>query len=204
MRNTKRDVPVYLMTGFLESGKTTFIDDTAQQDYFRIPQSTLIINCESGEVEYSEGKLKKLKTFVLDVEDQESFTEAYLQKIEDEMKPGRVIIEYNPLWSVKALREWKLPAGWEIIQQIVIVDASTFDIYKNNMRPLFVEMSQNAERLSWTFEEVDSKLKGIMENIYKNIDEAAKKYGMEGNYVAGANIAGFLKVVDAMEAQGIV
>ena len=65
-------------------------------------------------------------------------------------------------------------------------------------------MSQNAERLSWTFEEVDSKLKGIMENIYKNIDEAAKKYGMEGNYVAGANIAGFLKVVDAMEAQGIV
>ena len=67
-----------------------------------------------------------------------------------------------------------------------------------------LEMSQNAERLSWTFEEVDSKLKGIMENIYKNIDEAAKKYGMEGNYVAGANIAGFLKVVDAMEAQGIV
>ena len=145
MRNTKRDVPVYLMTGFLESGKTTFIDDMAQQDYFRIPQSTLIINCESGEVEYSEGKLKKLKTFVLDVEDQESFTEAYLQKIEDEMKPGRVIIEYNPLWSVKALREWKLPAGWEIIQQIVVVDASTFDIYKNNMRPLFVEMSQNAD-----------------------------------------------------------
>ena len=67
-----------------------------------------------------------------------------------------------------------------------------------------LEMIQNSERLSWTFEEVDSKLKGIMVNIFHSMDEAAKKYGMEGNYVAGANIAGFLKVADAMTAQGIV
>ena len=66
-----------------------------------------------------------------------------------------------------------------------------------------LEMSQNSERLSWTFEEVDSKLKGIMVNIFHNLDDAAKKYGMEGNYVAGANIAGFLKVADAMLAQGV-
>lgn len=67
-----------------------------------------------------------------------------------------------------------------------------------------LEMSQNSERLSWTFEEVDSKLKGIMVNICHNMADAAKKYGVEGNYVAGANIAGFEKVVDAMNAQGIV
>ncbi len=67
-----------------------------------------------------------------------------------------------------------------------------------------LEMSQNSERLSWTFEEVDSKLRNIMVNIFHNLDDAAKKYGMEGNYVAGANIAGFLKVADAMTAQGIV
>ncbi|MBR5371795.1 MAG: NADP-specific glutamate dehydrogenase [Oscillospiraceae bacterium] len=67
-----------------------------------------------------------------------------------------------------------------------------------------LEMSQNSERLSWSFEEVDAKLKGIMENVYKNISAAAKKYGMEGNYVAGANIAGFEKVLSAMNAQGIV
>lgn len=66
-----------------------------------------------------------------------------------------------------------------------------------------LEMSQNSERLSWTFEEVDAKLKQIMINIYHNIDDAAKKYGLEGNYVAGANIAGFLKVANAMEAQGV-
>ena len=64
-------------------------------------------------------------------------------------------------------------------------------------------MSQNSERLSWTFEEVDAKLKTIMVNIFHNLDDAAKKYGMEGNYVAGANIAGFEKVVDAMLAQGV-
>ena len=67
-----------------------------------------------------------------------------------------------------------------------------------------LEMSQNSERLSWSFEEVDSKLKGIMVNIFHNLDAAAKEYGMEGNYVAGANIAGFLKVANAMQAQGIV
>ena len=66
-----------------------------------------------------------------------------------------------------------------------------------------LEMSQNSERLSWTFDEVDAKLKGIMTGIYHNIDEAAREYGMEGNYVAGANIAGFSKVVNAMIAQGV-
>ncbi len=66
-----------------------------------------------------------------------------------------------------------------------------------------LEMSQNSERLSWTFEEVDAKLKNIMVNIFHNLDEASKKYNMEGNYVAGANIAGFLKVAEAMTAQGI-
>ena len=66
-----------------------------------------------------------------------------------------------------------------------------------------LEMSQNSERLSWTFEEVDSKLKNIMVNIFHNLDDTAKKYGKDGDYVAGANMAGFAKVVDAMLAQGI-
>ena len=67
-----------------------------------------------------------------------------------------------------------------------------------------LEMTQNSERLSWSFEEVDAKLKDIMVNIYHNIDDAAKRYDMEGNYVAGANIAGFEKVANAMLAQGVV
>lgn len=66
-----------------------------------------------------------------------------------------------------------------------------------------LEMSQNAMKLLWTEEEVDEKLKKIMKNIFNNIDSAAKKYGMDGNLIAGANIAGFLKVAEAMLDEGI-
>ena len=66
-----------------------------------------------------------------------------------------------------------------------------------------LEMSQNSERLSWSFEEVDSKLQQIMVGIFQKLDDAARRYGMEGDYVAGANIAGFEKVLDAMKAQGV-
>lgn len=66
-----------------------------------------------------------------------------------------------------------------------------------------LEMSQNSQRLSWTFDEVDAKLKDIMENIFKNADAAAEKYGRPKDYVTGANIAGFVKVADAMIAQGV-
>ena len=67
-----------------------------------------------------------------------------------------------------------------------------------------LEMAQNAARLSWTFEQVDSQLKNIMTNIYKNAATAAKEFGFEGNLVVGANVAGFIKVADAMMAQGLV
>ena len=67
-----------------------------------------------------------------------------------------------------------------------------------------LEMAQRSARLSWTFEEVDAKLKSIMVNIYHNIDKAAKEYGFEGNYVMGSNIAGFIKVANAMMAQGVI
>ena len=67
-----------------------------------------------------------------------------------------------------------------------------------------LEMSQNSERLSWSREEVDEKLKSIMKNIHDSAYKAAKDFGMEGNYVAGANIAGFIKVANAMIAQGVV
>ena len=67
-----------------------------------------------------------------------------------------------------------------------------------------LEMAQNASMQKWTFDEVDAKLKGIMENIYRTVADTAKEYGMEDNFMAGANIAGFIKVADSMIAQGIV
>ena len=67
-----------------------------------------------------------------------------------------------------------------------------------------LEMSQNSQRYGWTFEEVDGKLQDIMKDIFASCDSAAKEFGLEGNYMAGANIAGFLKVAEAMKAQGCV
>lgn len=145
MRQVKRDCPVYIMTGFLESGKTTFINDTVHQDYFAIKESTLIVNCESGVEEYDPEELKKDNILYYEVENQEDFTEELFQKLEDELKPGRVIFEFNPLWSMKKFSEMNMPEGWNVIQIIVIVDASTYDIYRMNMRSLFGEMAQNAD-----------------------------------------------------------
>ena len=92
----------------------------------------------------------------------------------------------------------------EYLQQNKVIFAPGKAANAGGVATSALEMSQNSERLSWTFEEVDAKLQQIMVNITHNIDDAAKRYGQEGNYVMGANIAGFEKVVDAMTAQGIV
>ena len=138
-------VPVYLITGFLESGKTSFINGVVRQHYFQIPQPTIIVNCESGEEEYNSADLTRYRTVVSDIEEQEELTEEKLQEYEDDLHPGRVMVELNPLWSVKKFREMKLPDGWGIVQQIAIVDASTYTVYRTNMKSLFVEMFQAAD-----------------------------------------------------------
>lgn len=138
-------VPVYLITGFLESGKTSFLDYTVRQDYFQIDEPTLLINTEEGEEEYDPKAMLKYGVLYADVTEQEEFTEKKLAELDRKYHPGRVVIEYNPLWSVKAFEDMKLPKGWWLMQEIVTVDASTFQIYQNNMKSLFVEMSRNAD-----------------------------------------------------------
>ena len=96
------------------------------------------------------------------------------------------------------------PEAVAVFQQAGILFAPAKAANAGGVATSALEMTQNSMRLSWTFEEVDSKLKGIMENIYANAAKAAETYGMKGNLVAGANIAGFLKVADSMLAQGVV
>ena len=122
------EIPIYLITGFLESGKTTFINFTVAQEYFQIDEPTLLITTEEGEVEYDEKELLKYNTVLEVVENQEQFTVEYLKKLKRKYRPERVILEYNPLWSVKKLEEMEMPRGWGIVQEIVTVDASCFQI----------------------------------------------------------------------------
>lgn len=145
MEEQEIDMPVYLITGFLESGKTTFINFTVQQEYFQVEEPTLLIACEEGEVEYDEAMLLKHNTVLEVLEDPEELTRDKLRAFQRKYRPDRVILEYNPLWGVKHLEEMDLPHGWGIVQHIVTVDASTFQVYMNNMKSLFVEMARNAD-----------------------------------------------------------
>ena len=140
-----RDVPVYLITGFLESGKTQFLDFTIHQEYFQIPEKTLLILCEEGEEEYDEESLKKCNTVLEIVEEPEDFNVDTLRMLDKKHKPERVLIEFNPLWSTDKFYDMALPRGWNMAQHIVTVDASTFQIYMNNMKSLFVEMIRGAD-----------------------------------------------------------
>ena len=125
----KRDVPVYLITGYLESGKTQFLDFTIHQSYFQIPDKTLLILCEEGEEEYDAEALKQHNTDVEIIESEEDLTPERLAAMEILYQPERVIIEYNGMWLVSRFEEMEKPEGWAVEQHITWVDASTFQVY---------------------------------------------------------------------------
>lgn len=136
---------VYLMTGFLDSGKTQFLKFTLEQDYFQIEGKTLLLLCEEGEEEYNPMEMLKYGVVIEKAEDQDELTEEFLEELNRRHEPDRVVIEYNGMWKVSDFENMKLPAGWEIEQKLTTVDASTFQMYLTNLKPLFVEMVRGAE-----------------------------------------------------------
>ena len=134
--------PVYIINGFLESGKTEFITYTLSQPYFQIRGKTLLILCEEGEIEYDAELLKRSRTVVELIEEEEDFNSSHLMELEKKYKPERIIIEYNGMWNYK---EMKLPWHWKIEQQITTIDASTFPMYFTNMKSLLAEMLRKSE-----------------------------------------------------------
>lgn len=135
---------VYMINGFLESGKTEFITYTLAQPYFRTKGTTLLLLCEEGEVEYDDDLLKKSRTVVELIENEEDFNSSHLLELEKKYKPERIIVEYNGMWNFKNM---KLPWHWKIEQQITIIDGSTFQSYYTNMRSLLAEMLRNSEMI---------------------------------------------------------
>ena len=136
--------PVYMINGFLESGKTQFISYTLGQPYFQSRETTLLVLCEEGVEEYDEKLLKKSHTVMEVIENEEDFTPEYLTELEKKHKPGRIIIEYNGMWNI---RNMKLPRTWRIEQQITTIDGSTFPMYYTNMRSQLAEMVKNSEMI---------------------------------------------------------
>ena len=134
--------PVYVINGFLESGKTEFITYTLSQPYFQVRGKTLLILCEEGENEYDANLLKMSRTQLELIEDEEEFNTTRLIELEKKHKPERIIIEYNGMWNYKAM---KLPWHWKIEQQITTIDASTFPMYFTNMKSLLAEQLRASE-----------------------------------------------------------
>ncbi|MCI5902666.1 MAG: GTPase [Blautia sp.] len=138
-------VPIYLVTGFLESGKTTFLNFTLQQEYFRIDGKTLLILCEEGEEEYDRRELALRNVVVEVLEKEEDLTEERLSAMDIIHQPERVVIEYNGMWLVSRFRQLRLPQGWGIEQEITCVDAGTYQIYMANMKSLFMDMVRESD-----------------------------------------------------------
>ena len=134
--------PVYIINGFLESGKTEFICYTLDQPYFQIKGRTLLLVCEEGENEYEEKLLKKSRTDIEYIEEEEDFNPPHLIELEKKYKPERIIIEYNGMWNLNNI---KLPFHWTVEQQITTIDASTFPMYYTNMKSLLAEMLRKSE-----------------------------------------------------------
>jgi len=133
----KKEIPVYFINGFLEAGKTNFIQFTINEDYFQIDGKTLLILCEEGMEEYDEEILKKSNTVVEVFENQDEFTAEALKALEAKHDPERIIIEFNGMWDLKKVI---FPGNWVREQQITIVDGSTFAGYFANMKSMFLDM----------------------------------------------------------------
>lgn len=133
---------VYIINGFLESGKTEFISYTLGQPYFQIKGKTLLVLCEEGEIEYDDFLLRSSRTELELIEDEEDFTPSRLIELEKKHKPERIIIEYNGMWNYKNM---KLPWHWTVEQQVTTIDASTFPMYYNNMKTFLAEMVRKSE-----------------------------------------------------------
>lgn len=140
------EIPIYFFTGFMDSGKTSLIQETIFENGFgEDNERMLIIACEDGDVEYDVDKLKAANTSIVMIENEEDFTTERLQQLQDEYRPEAVFLEYNSTWDVGNVYEMKLPKDWVIVQSLATVDATTFDMYMQNMRPMMMEQFFKAE-----------------------------------------------------------
>ncbi len=141
----KNEIPVFVIHGFLEAGKTQFIKETVADDYFSGGEKNLILACEEGIEEYEEDALKDSNSTLVMLEDKSEFNERFLDECQKKYKPTQVVLEYNCMWGMDFLREMYMPKGWFVAQVITVVDASTFDVYLKNMKSLFMEMARDAD-----------------------------------------------------------
>ena len=180
------DIPVYLVAGFLDSGKTNFINGILEDGFAR-QDRTLLICCEDGEEEYNPQALDHVT--VVSIENEEDLTCSVLKEMEKQYYPAQVLIEYNGMWQLERLYREVLPANWVLYQIMTFVEASTFELYAKNMGQLMMEKVTNADLLVFnrcTPELRDSLRKRNLRMVNRRADiYLENEDGSSENYLTG-------------------
>ena len=141
-----REIPVYLIAGFLDSGKTQFINGILEEGFAR-EDPTLLLSCEEGEESYEKSALDNVT--VVQAEDLEELTPLYLHSLEKQYHPAQVIVEYNGMWPMEEFCTKRLPKNWILYQIMCLVDATTFEMYARNMGQLMMEKIRAADMIAF-------------------------------------------------------
>ena len=167
------DVPVYLFTGFLESGKTSMIKETLLDPEFNDGSRTLILVCEQGEVEYDPEFLKQTNAVVEVLESRPQLSEDRLEMLNQKIRPQQVFIEYNGMWNVSELLDLEFPTRWFLVQIISTVNAQTFMLYVNNLRSLMADQLMHSEMILINRCDASTK-KSFLRNNIKAVNKGAQ------------------------------
>ena len=179
MSKTK-DVPVYLFTGFLEAGKTKFIQETLEDRRFCNGERTLLLVCEEGEEEYAPDQFADKSVFIRVVEEQSQLTSENLSRWVSETKAERVVIEYNGMWMLDLLYS-AMPEGWMVYQEFLFADSTTFLSYNSNMRQLVYDKLKSCELV------VFNRFNGTMDKMeyHKIVRAVSRRCDIAYEYVGG-------------------
>ena len=138
------DIPVYLFTGFLDAGKTKFIQETLEDERFNNGENTLLLICEEGEEEYDPSTFSGPNVFIELIDDQSELTPSNLERLQRKHAAERVVIEYNGMWMLDDLYQ-NMPDSWMVYQEFMFADSQTFLMYDANMRGLVVDKLKSCE-----------------------------------------------------------
>ena len=179
MSKTK-DVPVYLFTGFLEAGKTKFIQETLEDRRFCNGERTLLLVCEEGEEEDAPDQFADKSVFIRVVESQDQLTGENLSRWLRETRAERVVIEYNGMWMLDLLYS-AMPEGWMVYQEFMFADATTFLSYNSNMRQLVYDKLKSCELV------VFNRFNGTMDKMdyHKIVRAVSRRCDIAYEYVGG-------------------
>ena len=167
-----QEIPVYFFTGFMDSGKTSLVQETLFENDFADGKG-IIIMCEDGDVEYDLDKLAEINFSLVTIEKEEDFNDAKLAEINEQYKPEQVFIEYNGTWEVAKFLEANLPKGWVMVQSLATVDSTTFESYWYNMRAMMQEQVFEADVVIFNRTDDDTD-RGKLRRLIKTVNRKAQ------------------------------